>query len=163
MKKILLSVTLLLSLTMLVGCANDTTMIEHIYFQGEHTYWQGLHMYIPAESVTPTGSRLFIINNSSELYFGFGEPFNIEKYVNGSWEQVPFIDDVFWTMPLFIIEPMTTTRGGNLSWEHMHGQLQPGQYRIMRNFMEYDRYYSTPRRERGMPHANLYATFVITE
>jgi len=82
--------------------------------------------------------------------------------VNGSWEQVPFINDVRWPLPLLSVVPMTTI-DENISWVHMHGQLQPGQYRIVRNFIENDWHDPTPMWERNIPEAYLYVTFVITE
>jgi len=125
------------------------------------TYWQGLHMYVAADSVTPVGLRLSMINES-ELNFGHGVMFSIEQYSEGEWEQVPFINDIAWIQPLLIVAPKTTV-DENISWEHMHGVLQPGQYRIVRNFIEEDWDDPTPPWERDIPTAYLYTTFSVEQ
>jgi len=125
------------------------------------TYWQGLQMYVVTDSVTPTGLGLSMIN-SSDLYFGHGVMFDIQQYVNGQWQQVPFINDAFWVLPLLIVAPNTTV-DENISWEHLHGELPPGQYRIVRNFSVEDMHTSEPAWQREIPSADLYATFTVHE
>ena len=62
------------------------------------SYWQGLYMYVAADSVTPAGLHLSIINDS-DMDFGYGAPFRIEEYLDGGWWQVPFINDkAGWTL-----------------------------------------------------------------
>ena len=97
------------------------------------SYWYGFLMHIDPGSVTPTGLRLAMINNA-DFYVGHGVMFNIEQYQNGDWEQVPFISDFGWILPLMIIKPDTISEE-NIEWSHMHGELPPGQYRLVRNFM----------------------------
>jgi len=128
---------------------------------GTLSYWQGLHMYVAADSVTPTGLRLSMIN-SSELYFGHGVMFDIQQYIDGQWEQVPFINDVAWILPLLMVSP-NTTADENISWEHMHGELPPGQYRVVRNFSVEDFFDPTPAWERDIESADLYVVFTVQE
>jgi len=127
-----------------------------------HNNWQGMHMVVAADSVTPAGLRLSMINDS-ELNFGYGYEYRIEQYTNGEWEQVPFIiDSVAWRMPLFGVAPNTIV-DENISWEHMHGQLQPGFYRLVRKFIEHDWHDPTPMWEQEIPEAHLYAVFTIEQ
>ena len=139
--------------------------VEHIGHRREgiamHDNWQGMHMVVAANSVTPIGLSLSMINDS-ELNFGYGFEFRIEQYLDGQWEQVPFIDDVAWVQPLFDLAPSSTV-DENISWEFMHGELKPGQYRVVRNFIEYDWRDTTPMWERDIPEAYLYAAFVVEE
>ena len=107
------------------------------------TDWQSLRMYVEAGSVTPVGLRLSMINDNTELNFGHGVMFSIEQYLDGGWEQVPFIGDFGWILPLFNVEPKTTV-DENIFWEHMHGELPPGLYRIVRNFIGFDLFDLTP-------------------
>ncbi|MCL2200234.1 MAG: hypothetical protein FWB80_15085 [Defluviitaleaceae bacterium] len=94
---------------------------------------EGFFLYVTAGSVTPMGLRLSMVNNTdSEVTHG--TPFQIRKYNDGEWEAVPFIrDGIRWRRPLLIIAPRTT-RDENISWEHMHGELPPGRYSIVREF-----------------------------
>ncbi|MCL2286674.1 MAG: hypothetical protein FWC32_09985 [Firmicutes bacterium] len=122
---------------------------------GPVNYWQGMRLYVEKGSVTPTGLRLTMINDSdSEM--GHGTPYSIQQYVNGEWQQVPFtVNEVIWIMPLFIIGPGYSTEE-NINWEHMHGQLPPGRYRVVRNFMRQIGQQSTPGKY-------MYAIFTIEE
>ena len=122
--------------------------------------WQGLSMYVPEGSVTPTGMRLSLIN-SSATEFGYGAEFRIEQYSQAGWEQMPFTGDFGWVSLLFIVAP-NTTEDENISWEYMLGELQPGQYRIVRNFIKVDFSDPTPMWEQDIPDAYLYAAFTVT-
>ena len=124
--------------------------------------WQGLRMYVGEGSVTPTNLRLSMINNNTELNFGHGVMFGIEQYLEGSWEQVPFINDSAWPLPLLNVSPKTTV-DENIFWEHIHGELQPGQYRLVRNFIENDWLDPTPMWQRNIPDAYLYAVFTVVQ
>ena len=172
MKRFLLITTVLLNLAMMTACTHEEeysnlpteineTNSTH-YFQNLRTYWQGLHMYVAEGSVTPTNLRLSMINDNADLNFGHGVMFSIEQYLHGEWTQVPFINDAFWIQPLLNVAPKTIV-DENISWEHMHGELQPGQYRIVRNFLENDRLDPTPMWQRNIPDAYLYTTFTVVQ
>ena len=167
MKILLFGIAELLILTLLTACTYSPTEHQELTVNTDIearpliSDRQELSMYVRADSVTPTGLRLSMINDS-ELYFGHGAMFSIEQYLEGEWMQVPFIDDVIWIMPLFIISPKTTV-DENLSWEHMHGRLQPGQYRVVRDFTQEDWDDPTPPWERDIPVVSIYTTFKVEQ
>ncbi|MCL2840964.1 MAG: DUF3798 domain-containing protein [Defluviitaleaceae bacterium] len=162
MRRFLIAIIGLLTLSIFVACHDDATVNQVIETErsGALAYWQGLHMDVDMRSVTSTGLRLSMINNSESETFGYSSPFSIEQYLNGTWVQVPFIDDIFWTEPLFMIDPESSV-DENVSWVHMHGQLASGQYRIIRHFIVYDWLDPTPMWERDIPEAYLYALFTV--
>jgi len=124
--------------------------------------WKGLRMYVAAGSVTPTGLRLSMINESG-LNFGHGVQYRIEQYTNEGWEDAPLITNyIMWILPLISVPPYHTTEE-YINWEHMHGQLPPGQYRIVRNFIEDDWNNPIPMWQRNIPEAYLYAVFIIND
>ena len=163
MKKIILSIFIL---TFLAACnnASDYDIQEEAVFIGAGTgidavpSWLDFSMHVAPHSVTPTSLQLSMINNSQDLSFEHGTVFTIEKHNGGRWEQVPFIDEIFWTLPLFIVSPGITINE-DISWEHMHGELDPGLYRIVRNFMQHTPGSSTPSSSQSY----IYATFEITQ
>ena len=169
MRRLRLIVILLMHVLMLAiitacsyGEATGTSNDDNIQDQGHDllSNWKGLHMYVAEGSVTPTGLRLSMIN-SSDLNFGHGVMFSIQQYQQGQWGPASYItDSIAWILPLLNVAPYTTV-DENISWEHMHGQLPPGQYRIVRNFMELDWLDPTPMWERDIPEYDLYAVFVI--
>jgi len=121
-----------------------------------------MRLYVEEGSVTPSGLRLTMINDSGSG-MGHGTPYSIQQYVNGEWQQVPFtVNEVIWIMPLFIISPGYSTEE-NINWEHMHGQLPPGRYRVVRNFMMLDMSDDMPMWKQNTPEKYLYATFTIEE
>jgi len=111
--------------------------------------WYGLSMHVAPDSVTPTSLQFTMQNSNETQSFTHGTMFSIEKYDGGQWQQVPYvIDDVFWAWPLFFVEPNSSV-DESINWEHMHGQLSPGQYRVVRQF------------SKGDTTSNIYATFTI--
>ena len=161
-KLAIIAIVFTLGLSGCQGTAAQTPAYNDYNFRSEHTHWQDLYMYVAEGSVTPTGLRLSMINNDEELNFGHGVMFSIEEYINGSWEQVPFINDVAWILPLLNVAPLTTV-DESISWERMHGQLSPGKYRIVRNFIENDWDNPIPMWERAVPEAYLYTTFTVVQ
>lgn len=118
--------------------------------------WNGLHMQVTPGSVTPTGLRLTMVNDNAEMNFGYGSMFRIEHQVAGIWREVPRINDVFWTLVLYNLNP-NSAFDDVISWEHIYGELQPGRYRIVRNFKEND----GRQPLRYSPSAYLFAIFNI--
>jgi hypothetical protein len=96
--------------------------------------WEGLQMHALDGSVTPTGLRLSMVNASETQEFGHGTPFHVEEYSDGEWSQVPLIGDSAWFLPLLIIKPDKIS-DEDIFWEHMYGQLTPGEYRVARSFI----------------------------
>ena len=94
--------------------------------------FEGFRLYIPADSVTPTSARLSMINDSGS-YINHGAMFRLERYENGKWERLPYINDVFWHLVGFIISPHVTI-DNNVDWAWMYGELPPGTYRLVQNF-----------------------------
>jgi len=157
-KKILYVMAGLLILTVLAACG--VGLSNHQSPCGLYRRWQGLHMYVAPGSVTPTGLRLSIINKS-ELYFMYGAEFRIDRHTQDGWRPMPPISAGWFTIG-FISSPNTVVEEDK-SWEHM--QLQPGLYRIVRNFREDEPFAfdPTPIWEREISEAYLYAVFTVKQ
>ena len=123
------------------------------------TNLHGFHLYVAAGSVTPTGLRLAMVNEGA-YHIGHGTRFRIEEYIGGEWAQVPFLGGQFWTLPLLIKPPQSTTEE-NISWEHMHGELPSGIYRVVRNFSIFS--WMDNRSEHAGESADVYAVFVVSD
>ncbi|MCL2364265.1 MAG: hypothetical protein FWC71_06335 [Defluviitaleaceae bacterium] len=94
--------------------------------------FEGFRLYIPADSVTPTGVRLSMINNT-ERNISHGTMFHVERYEDGTWARIPYVNSVAWTLPLLSIQAQATIHS-DIGWEFMYGELTPGKYRVVRTF-----------------------------
>jgi len=154
MKKLLVCLAGLLTATMLTACPIEPT--DH------QAHLPGLRLHVEAGSVTPAGLRLSTINDTGQ-YFGHGVDFRIERRLGPLWTQVPFINDNFAWISLLVIVNPHSVEDENISWRHMHGELSPGQYRIVRKITGEDFSDPTPRWEQDRPEAYLYAVFTVEE
>ena len=97
--------------------------------------WNGLHMQVEADSVTPKGLKLSVVNESL-FAFRYGMFFRIEEYSDNAWRQVPFVDgEPGWFLVGYFVLPGFTAHE-TINWEHMHGHLQQGNYRLIKKFTE---------------------------
>lgn len=83
-------------------------------------------------TLTNTGGTI-IIKDSSPNKIIYGSSFYIEKYVNGNYESLDYINDNFNfdDMAYFVDEKGTLEM--NQNWEYMYGKLEKGIYRIVKD------------------------------
>ena len=158
MKKLLLTVGILLAVA-LVACGETEDYETQIYPASSYSeYWYGLQISVAKDSVTPTGLQLVMSNASTYNYFSHGTPFFVERYRNGIWLPVPFeTREPSWSWILIGVPPSTATKE-EVDWQHIHGELPTGRYRIVRNFIlgNWDKMHG------NLPHRNLYVEFLIS-
>ncbi len=92
---------------------------------------------IPVEgTVTSRGMVIDIVNNSDNLVY-FGDYFSIERKLEGSWKKLNYIspDMPDWNDVTYVVE-----QGGTASfsyyWADMYGELEPGDYRIVKLYFD---------------------------
>ena len=111
-----------------------------------------------ADDVTSTGLTLIMDwpGVSKDMNLFFGRYYRLEILVDDMWEQVPYVKDP----PRFTAEaiglyPRSIVRF-SIDWEDIYGQLPPGHYRVVKEFMGF--------KDNGeQDEALFYAEFVITE
>ncbi|WP_297212485.1 immunoglobulin-like domain-containing protein [uncultured Flavonifractor sp.] len=95
---------------------------------------------LSAKNVTPAGATLVISqsggNPSGELRYG--SAYKIQSLNGDTWEDVPYVAkaDVAWTDEAYMVE-MDTDCEIVLSWDWLYGNLPEGQYRIVKQFMDF--------------------------
>ena len=157
MKKIIAIIISILSAVTLLSCATASGHNQEGNTDATPSKY-GLHMHVSPGSVTPSGLRLTMVNNSEDITFGYGAMFSIERYANGIWEEVSTVEDFAWITILLSVTPGKTI-DENINWEFMHGELEEGKYRIVRNFMVGLWNYETREEERKEIY--LYSVFTI--
>ena len=90
-----------------------------------------LNMEIKENTLTSVGLTM-IVKNISNKDLEYGNPYSIEKYVDGNWKSVPTINELFFTMPAFDLKKGESIEL-SINWEYGYGELK-GKYRIVKEF-----------------------------
>ncbi|MCL2353971.1 MAG: hypothetical protein FWC69_05005 [Defluviitaleaceae bacterium] len=160
-KRIFLLVTFVALVLVFAACAGRADYdYDDTYASPAHQR-DGLYMQIDAGSITPTGVTLTTTNNS-QAFFSHGAEFTIETYIDGKWQQAPFTQETFWILPLFFVMPDSINEE-EIRWEHMHGALEVGKYRLVRSFSVDNLFDSFIDPVVESESFQLYAVFVIEE
>lgn len=137
----------------LVGCDKQLSQPQTDGAQPKYDW--GLSLSV--KNVTPTGATLVISQSngtpSGELRYGLAYKI---QYLNGeTWEDLPYATeaDVAWTEEAYIVE-MDSDCEVELSWDWLYGNLTSGQYRIVKQFMDF-------RSSGDYDNENYYANFEI--
>ncbi len=91
------------------------------------------------ENVTPIGLTLTVTQEggapTGEL--SFGPEFAVGKLIDGTWEAmaIPLEGGVSWNDIAYML-PLGGSVEQNINWEHIHGELETGTYRIRKRIMD---------------------------
>ena len=130
--------------------AGDSVEIDCVHWYEPSTYeilklitvleandW-GLSLSV--KNVASAGATLVISQSSGspsgELWYG--PAYKIQSLNGDTWEDVPYVTeaDVEWTEEIYMVE-MDTDCEIVLSWDWLYGNLPEGQYRIVKEFMDF--------------------------
>ena len=85
------------------------------------------------ENVTPNGATLVCTQDGTVWDdITTGAPWNLERYEDGAWVQI-MPDSTVWTTEAYLIMP-GHSGSWNVNWSRLVGTLEPGTYRISKNF-----------------------------
>lgn len=92
----------------------------------------GVSIKIKEGTLTNTGGT-FIITDTTDKNYSYGEPFRIDKKENGKWREAPrVIEDAFFNEPAYLPDENNQIIR-KINWEWIYGKLQPGTYRFVTN------------------------------
>jgi hypothetical protein len=74
-----------------------------------------------------------VIKNVALNSYGYGSAFKIEKKVNNNWIPVPVVGSHAWTDEMRILKGKNTNEE-EINWALLYGELNPGNYRVTKNF-----------------------------
>ncbi len=107
---------------------------------------EDITMTIKKGTVSPTGLTV-IIKNDSEGEVTYGEPYELEKEINGAWYKVPvLVEDYAFIEIAYVLQPGESNEW-KVDWEWLYGSLEEGKYRIIKEVLNYrepgdtDRFY----------------------
>lgn len=90
----------------------------------------GVSIKIKEGTLTNTGAT-FIITDTTDKNYSYGEPYRIDKKENGKWIEAPkVIEDAFFNEPAY--QPDENNEiVREINWEWIYGKLKPGTYRFV--------------------------------
>ncbi len=129
MKKVLYFIFFsILSIT-LIGCNKDSLKLgpKSNYEINHNT----ISMTIDKESISNTGMKMKMINNSGENY-EYGAEFSIEYQKKENWYSIIPKDEMNFNMMAYLLEDKMT-KDFDINWEASYGKLPKGKYRIVKS------------------------------
>ena len=90
---------------------------------------EGIRMEVVEGSVTSLAATVAYVNETESTYT-YGEGFSLQKLVDGRWYTMSWINDnVAFIAIGYLLEPGRVEK--EYSWKLMHGEMEPGEYRIV--------------------------------
>lgn len=90
----------------------------------------GVSIKIKEGTLTNTGAT-FIITDTTDKNYSYGEPYRIDKKENGKWREAPrVIEDAFFNEPAYLPDENNQIIR-KVNWEWIYGKLKPGTYRFV--------------------------------
>ena len=88
---------------------------------------------VKEETRTSKGAT-FIIKNTTDENYTYGEPYAIEKFDNGSWKEIDTLtgDPLSWNAVLYTIMA-GEKKELNIDWSLGYGELKSGTYRLVKS------------------------------
>ena len=86
------------------------------------------------EDTRTSKGATFIIKNTSDNEYSYGEPYTIEKSENGNWKEIDTLtgESQTWNDILYNLKP-NETRELNINWSFGYGELKSGTYRLVKS------------------------------
>lgn len=88
---------------------------------------------VKEDTRTSKGATFIIINTTDENYT-YGQPYTIEKFDNGNWKELDTLtgDPLSWNEPLYTIKAKEE-KELNIEWSLGYGELKSGTYRLVKS------------------------------
>ena len=139
MRKIIILLTILS--VVLVGCSKKHAADEE---QWEPTTYKkvnnldGVAMILKERIVSST-SLIVILENSSNYPIFYGDPYSLEKKIDGKWYKVPvFVSDDHFAFTDIGYELNPSHRHElEINWDMLYEDLHKGQYRIVKEVLDF--------------------------
>ncbi len=89
-------------------------------------------MNIKEGTLTKTSATVILQDKTNNESFGTGASFSIEKNVNGFWLELPKQAEISW-IEIWYVPNEDGIIEQNLNWKDLYGELDKGNYRIVKN------------------------------
>ena len=124
----------------LIGCSKE----EANYADWEPTTYETVNnldgvVMIVKERVVSSKKLTVILENSSNLPILYGDPYSLEKKIDGKWYQVPVIvgDDYYTTEGIGYELAPSHRHELEINWNMLYADLHKGEYRIVKDVLDF--------------------------
>ena len=76
-----------------------------------------------------TEKMTLVVENTGDVEIGYGAAYSCEKFADGQWSKVDFVDNLYFADVLYTVEPRSV-RTMELNWSQLLQPLEEGLYRI---------------------------------
>src|SRR5690625_5016975 len=133
---ILLSITLII----LVSCGNNSNNSSEKLNPSEYKTTNNLEdvtMKVDEQTISPEGLTVIFENNSDKDCI-YGDPFTLEKIVDGKWFEVPIeLEDNYGFNDIGYELPPDSSSELDIDWEWLYGNLDASNYRIIKEVLDF--------------------------
>ena len=86
------------------------------------------------EDTRTSKGATFIIKNTTDEVYSYGEPYAIEKFENQTWKELDTLtgDPLSWNAILYNLQP-NEEKELNIDWSLGYGELKSGTYRLVKS------------------------------
>ena len=102
-----------------------------MYSDNEMNNIENVKMEIKEGTLTNKEATI-IITDTNKNHYQYGEPFRIDIKENGKWKEVDLIGDAVFNLPAYNVDKNNKLEL-NQNWEHIYGELSPGEYRLVKS------------------------------
>lgn len=125
MNKILLIIISVLTIFTITGCTNkDLGSKSKLDIKDDQ-----VSMKVKEDTLT-SSSATFIITNHTDGSFSYGEPYHLEKKVDGTWYILEPDEELNFILPAYQLDAHLSIEK-NYNWEYGYGKLDKGDYRLV--------------------------------
>ena len=86
--------------------------------------------------VTPTSATIGILDTSDKEVL-YGEDYSLQVFKDNDWEAVPYVIENWWFHSIGYSPQKNIRTEWEADWEWLYGKLEPGQYRMVKSFMDF--------------------------
>ena len=106
-------------------------ILNFVYSDNEMNNIENVKMEIKEGTLTNKETTI-IITDTNENHYQYNEPFRIDIKENGKWKEVDLIEEAVFNLPVYNVDKNNKLEL-NQNWEHIYGELSPGEYRLVKS------------------------------
>jgi len=109
---------------------NADRILNFTYSDNEMNNIENVSIVIKDGTLTKTGATI-IITDTNKKHYEYGMPFRIDKKEDYGWRELKITGNGAFNLPAYIVDKNNKLEL-NQNWEHIYGELESGEYRLVK-------------------------------